>query len=158
MKNPHLAEFDLAFLMGEGRHGSGGWVGNTLSPMMQHIPASWPRSLLLWPHKFSESTTLCRLFAKSCPTLATPRTVACQASLSMGFSRQEYWGGLSFPLQGIFPTQGSNLCLCLVDRFFFTIWLPAKPHNSMSRYILFHRQEPHLKCDGERAHNRAVHN
>ena len=29
----------------------------------------------------------------------------------MGFSRQKYWSGLPFPLQGIFPTQGSNLCL-----------------------------------------------
>ena len=28
---------------------------------------------------------------------ATPQTVACQASLSMEFSRQEYWSGLSFP-------------------------------------------------------------
>ena len=27
------------------------------------------------------------LVAKSCPTLATPWTVACQAPLSMGFSR-----------------------------------------------------------------------
>ena len=36
------------------------------------------------------------LVAKSCPTLATPCTVACQAPLSMGFSRQEYWGGLPF--------------------------------------------------------------
>ena len=27
--------------------------------------------------------------AKLCPTLATPWTVACQAPLSMGFSRQE---------------------------------------------------------------------
>ena len=26
----------------------------------------------------------------------TPWTVACQAPLSMGFSRQEYWSGLSF--------------------------------------------------------------
>ena len=26
-----------------------------------------------------------------------PWTVACQASLSMGFSRQEYWSGLPFP-------------------------------------------------------------
>ena len=26
----------------------------------------------------------------------TPRTVACQAPLSMGFSRQEYWSGSSF--------------------------------------------------------------
>ena len=36
------------------------------------------------------------LDAKSCPTLATPWTVACQAPLSMGFSRQEYWSGLPF--------------------------------------------------------------
>ena len=28
---------------------------------------------------------------------ATPWTVACQASPSMGFSRQEYWSGLPFP-------------------------------------------------------------
>jgi len=34
------------------------------------------------------------LVAKSCPTLATPWTVAFQAPLSMGFSRQEYWSGL----------------------------------------------------------------
>ena len=41
-------------------------------------------------------------------TLVTPRTVARQASLSMGFPRQKYWSELPFPLQGIFPTQGSN--------------------------------------------------
>ena len=41
------------------------------------------------------------------------RTVACQAPLSRGggFSRQEYCSGLLFLLQGIFPTQGSNLSL-----------------------------------------------
>ena len=34
----------------------------------------------------------------SCVQLfATPWTVACQAPLSMGFSRQEYWSGLPFP-------------------------------------------------------------
>ena len=27
----------------------------------------------------------------------TPWTVVCQAPLSMGFSRQEYWSGLPFP-------------------------------------------------------------
>ena len=37
------------------------------------------------------------LVAKSCLTLATPWTVAHQAPLSMGFSRQEYWSGLPFP-------------------------------------------------------------
>ena len=40
------------------------------------------------------------LVTKSCLTLATPWTVACQAPLSMGFSRQGYWSGLPFPLPG----------------------------------------------------------
>ena len=35
---------------------------------------------------------------------ATPWTVAHQAPLSLGFSRQEYWSGLPFPPMGIFPT------------------------------------------------------
>jgi len=38
----------------------------------------------------------------------TPWIVACQAPLSMKFSRQEYWSGFCFPFQGIFLTQGSN--------------------------------------------------
>ena len=41
----------------------------------------------------------------------TPWTEARQASLSKGFSRQGYWSGLPFLLQGIFPTQGLNVHL-----------------------------------------------
>ena len=37
------------------------------------------------------------LVAKLCLTLATPWTVAIQAPLSKGFSRQEYWSGSPFP-------------------------------------------------------------
>ena len=49
------------------------------------------------------------MHAQSCPT---PWTVACQAPLSMEFSRQEYWSriAISYP-QGIFLTWGSNLGL-----------------------------------------------
>ena len=36
----------------------------------------------------------------------TPRTVACQASLSMGFSRQEYWSGLPCLSKGYLPDPG----------------------------------------------------
>ena len=36
---------------------------------------------------------------------ATLWTVALQAPVSMGFSKQEYWGGCHFLLQGIFMTQ-----------------------------------------------------
>ena len=49
---------------------------------------------------------MCGLVAKLCPTLATPGTVASQAPLSMGFSRQEYWSGLPFPSPGDFPNPG----------------------------------------------------
>ena len=56
-------------------------------------------------------------YSQSCPTLATPWTVACQDPLSMGFSRQQYWSGLHFLHQGIFLTQESNLCLlCLLHK------------------------------------------
>ena len=43
---------------------------------------------------------LVRLVTKSCLTLATPWTIAPQAPLSVGFSRQEYWSGLPFPSPG----------------------------------------------------------
>ena len=36
----------------------------------------------------------------------TPWTVAHQAPLSMGFSRQEYWKGLPFPSPGDLPDPG----------------------------------------------------
>ena len=35
-----------------------------------------------------------------------PWTVGHQAPLSMGFPRQEYWGGLSFPSPGDLPDPG----------------------------------------------------
>ena len=37
---------------------------------------------------------------------ATPWTVAYQDPPSMGFSRQEYWGGLPFPSPGDLPNPG----------------------------------------------------
>ena len=37
---------------------------------------------------------------------ATPWTVARQAPLSMGFSRQEYWSGLPFPSPGDLSDSG----------------------------------------------------
>ena len=45
------------------------------------------------------------LVAKLYPTLATPWTVASQALLSMGVSRQEYWSGL------LFLSPGDLLCV-----------------------------------------------
>ena len=46
------------------------------------------------------------LFAQSCPIHCTPWTVARQAPLSMEFSSQEHWRGLSFPSPGDLPDPG----------------------------------------------------
>ena len=48
----------------------------------------------------------CGLVTKSCPTLVTPWILAHQASLSVGFPRQEYWSGLPFPSRGDLPHVG----------------------------------------------------
>ena len=48
---------------------------------------------------------------------AAPWTVACQAPLSMGFSRQEYWSGLPCPPPRNLPDSGiqpiSSMALAL---------------------------------------------
>ena len=68
------------------------------------------------------SSKLC-VYARHVVVFATPWTVACQASLSMEFSRQEYWSGLLLPTPGDFLTQESNphlLCLLVAGGFFTT--------------------------------------
>ena len=61
---------------------------------------------------------------------ATPWTVACQAPLSMGFSRQEYWSGLPFPPPGNLSDPGiepaSPASPVLAGRF-STTKPPGKP-------------------------------
>ena len=57
----------------------------------------------------------------SSPTLLTPWSVACQAPLSLGFSRQEYWSGLSFPPASDLPNPDIKPSSpALAGRFFTT--------------------------------------
>ena len=50
---------------------------------------------------------------------ATPWTITCQAPLSMGFSRQEYWSGVPFPPPGDLPDPGIEPASpALADGFF----------------------------------------
>ena len=51
--------------------------------------------------------------AQSCPTLCNPMDCSPQAPLSMGFSRQEHWSGLSRPPPGDLPNPGI-LLFCLL--------------------------------------------
>ena len=70
---------------------------------------------------------------QSCPTLCDPMDCSLPAPLSMGFPRQEYWSGLPFLLQGIFPTRGSNLRLlhCRQILYHWATW--EAPHSVEQR-------------------------
>ena len=60
-------------------------------------------SLLHWEHKGDAMNLhlwVCAQSLSCVQPLVTPWTVAHQACLSMGFSRQEYWSRLSFPTPG----------------------------------------------------------
>ena len=73
---------------------------------------------------------------QSCPTL-TLWTVAHQAPLSMGFSRQEYWSGLPCPPPGDLPDPGTEPCIlfCLLHWQVgsFLLVSPGKP-NASNKY------------------------
>ena len=90
-------------------------------PISQFIPVLHPYCIVLSP---SPGNCLLPIFVfyiwicvcvLSCSlvsdSLGPPWTVACQAHLCMGFSRQEYWSGLPFPSPGDLPAQWSNLGL-----------------------------------------------
>ena len=52
----------------------------------------------------------------------TPWTVACQAPLSLGFSRPEYWSGLSFSSPGDLPDPGIQARFPALQADSFTVW------------------------------------
>ena len=70
---------------------------------------------------------------------ATLWTVARQASLSMGFTRQEYWSSLPSPSSGIFLTgiEPTSLMLAALAGGHFTAEPLGKPKfNSRYLYLL----------------------
>ena len=78
----------------------------------------------LWATKREREKSLSplRLFA-------TPWVVAYQAPTSMGFSRQEYWSGLPFPLPGDLPNSGIE---------------PRSPTLRGILYHLSHQRRPYI--------------
>ena len=70
----------------------------------------------------------------------TPWTVACQAPLSMGFSRQEYWSGLPFLSLGDLSNPG------IEPRFpaFQADSLPSEPPGKPLYWMTFIEDSMHL--------------
>ena len=85
------------------------------------------RNLNLWPLELEvkvkvKSLGRVRLFA-------TPWTVAYQAPLSMGFSRQYYWSGLPFPSPGDLPEPG-------IERLSPALYSDALPSELQEKPVL----------------------
>ena len=85
----------------------GSQPGSPVSGILQAITLEWVAISFsnAWKWKVKvKSLSRVRL-------LATPWTAAHQAPLSMGFSRQEYWSGVSLPSPGTYITSAQNhLC------------------------------------------------
>ena len=67
---------------------------------------------------------------------ATLWIVAYQASLFMGFSRQEYWSGLPFPSPGDLPDPGTEPRSPALEADALTSEPPGKPFKTMLRHPL----------------------
>ena len=58
----------------------------------------------------------------------TLQTAAFQAPLSLGFSKQEYWSGLPYPLPEDLPKPGMESESPALADMFFTTEPPGKPN------------------------------
>ena len=97
--------FNWYFLIRLKGHGQ---TGNTMLGNFQqvlssnHCPASLPANHMHFTCCPNCFCLVCLVMSDS----ATPWTTACQAPVSMEFSRQEYWSGLLFPPPGDLPDPG----------------------------------------------------
>ena len=67
----------------------------------------------------------------------TQQTIAGQASLSMGFPRQEDWSGLPCPSPGDLPHQGIELASPVLVGGFFTPESAGKPAKFYTKEIFY---------------------
>ena len=77
----------------------------------------------------------------------TPWTAGCQTSLSVRFSRQEYWSGLLFPSAGDLPDQGIEPTSPALAGGFFTTQPPGKPSAAAAAAAAKSLQSCPTLCD-----------
>ena len=88
-------------------------------------------------HHLVKSLSHVRLFA-------TLRSIAHQAPLSMGFSRQEYWSGLPFPSPGDLPNPGVKPRSPTLQAYALTSEPTGKPRKMKMLEQIYHLRSPHL--------------
>ena len=117
------------------------WTWNQTGPLLSGHGHSQPLmhtdipSNELYSLFSHHSTHVCVCVCCLVRLFATPWTKDRQASLSMGFSRQEYLSGFLCPFPGDLPDPGieptSLVSLALASRFFTTKAPSGKPHYSI---------------------------
>ena len=88
---------------------------------------------------FLPRACVCAQLIQSCLILCSPWTVAHQAPLSMGFSRQEHWSGVPCPPPGDFPDPGikhASLVSLALAGMLFTTTATWKAPFSPIRFII----------------------
>ena len=76
----------------------------------------------------------------------TPWTVAHQAPLSVGFSKQEYWSGLPCPLPGDFPDTGIKPRSPTLQANSLPSEPPGKPEVKYTAWYFFQLQSSKQVC------------
>ena len=141
--------FLLCLMSITGQLGSRGTWGGAEAPKELHFSWVWWKSLprfrtwpgaegLCLPFWVDFTFSSVHVHSQSCLIFVTPWTVACQASLSMGFSRQEYQSGLPCMPPGGSSHQGSTphrLCLLHRQEGPLPLAPPGKPFTSVCTLI-----------------------
>ena len=68
--------------------------------------------------------------------LATPRTITCQAPLSMGYPRQEYWSGLLCLPPGDLPDPGIKASSPALQADSLPSEPPGKPYSLITQRLV----------------------
>ena len=101
----------------------------SLAPTVTEVrqPASRLRPRHWLPRVSSRKCVGVRVSRSAVSDPETPWTAACQAPLSMGLSRQEYWSGLPFPSPGDLPDPGIKASSLAVAGGCLSTEPPGKP-------------------------------
>ena len=107
------------------------WKEASLSPHLSQPVFLFPLAVMSIPRQvYCCRVCVCAKLLSCVQLFATVGAIACQAPLSMGFSRQEYWSGLPCPPPGDLSDPGiepmSLASPALAGRF-FTTEPPGKP-------------------------------
>jgi len=108
-------------------------------PITSHpclLAASLVSPFLLWGHSVARGWWLSRQVVSD--SIVTPRTVAHQTLLSLGFPRQEYWSGLPFPPPGDLLNPGIRPACPALAGGLFTTEPPGKPWKRANHTLVFY--------------------